>query len=141
MGQRVGVLLVAASFVTLTACPKPGGGPAAGASAGPVMGGANELTLTVTVKPADAEGTRAASVKFEATAPMKEGQLAFEVPAGCTVQAGALVRPVKSLTPDQPVSQELTFRCDPATGGALKVKYTGTDGQGQPFEKTAEGAL
>ena len=128
------LLLLAAA-----ACDKKDG--ASPGTTAPAGGGKNPVTMLVTVNAPDAQNRRSAAVKLEATAPLPDGQLMFELPKDCRVLAGAAVRPVKNLGHGQAVSQELAFECPPGTSGDLKATFKGTDAAGQPLEQVATGPL
>jgi hypothetical protein len=125
-------------LLTGAACKKDGSTPGTTAPAG---GGKSPVSMLVTVKAPDAQNRRSAAVEIEATSPLPDGQLMFELPKECRVLAGAAVRPVKNLGQGKAISQELAFECPAGTSGELKATFKGTDAAGQPLEQVASGPL
>lgn len=139
--RRVASVFAVFTMLAAGGCPKKSSDAPGTGSAASGGGAGAPLRMSVTVNPADAQGRRSASVKFEATAPMQDGQLMFELPADCRILAGAAVRPVKNLGQGTPISQELSFECPAGTPGNLKATFKGTDPAGKPLEQVSEGAL
>ena len=117
-------------------CPKDGGSPGTTA---PAVG--SPVKLSVEVKAPDAQNRRSAAVKIEATSPLPDAQLMFELPADCRILAGAAVRPVKNIGGGAPIQQELAFECPAGTSGQLKATFKGTDASGKALEQVATGSL
>jgi hypothetical protein len=139
--RRMAPALAVLSMLAAAGCPKGNDAPGTATGASAAGGASTPLRMNLTVNPADAQNRRSASVKFEASAPMQDGQLMFELPAECRILAGAAVRPVKNLGQGTPISQELSFECPAGTSGQLKATFKGTDPAGQPLEQVTQGAL
>jgi hypothetical protein len=124
-------LLVPALFLSLVACPtsKTTDTPATAPPAGAVA------DVTLSLNAADPGGKRYASVKIQPKVALAEATLAFDLPTGCNVIAGAAVRTVKNLTVGTPMSQELGFQCEAGATGTAKATFKTTDpGTGKPVE-------
>ncbi len=133
--------LVAAAGMALAlslagGCPKPSGGPDAAGS--PSTGG---VKITVTVGAAEPTGRRSASARVDAPGGVSDGQLAFQLPDGCRIVAGAAVRQLKPVAAGASTTQELAFECDAGVTGNLDVTLKGTNEAGGAIEAAGQGGI